>query len=143
MPKHYSQEETEQIRNFVVQGLSNREIAQRLGRAEAGIRNIRHRLKLKTNTRNQLPSLLQEKTQLEEKVQELRQTRTQLSLQLESLQKKAKETQTYLEIDQQILKLKLQNTLAELKTEKPELFYLSEEEQIAKLTTQFIHYLLS
>jgi DNA-binding NarL/FixJ family response regulator len=77
MPKRYSQEETKQIRDLVAQGLSNMEIAQRLERAIAGIRNIRHRLKLKAGTQNQLQSLLRQKEALEKKVQELRSSQTQ------------------------------------------------------------------
>jgi len=143
MPKRYKQEETKQIQNLVTQGLSNREIAERLGRAEAGIRNIRHRLKLKTNTQNQLQPLLREKTELDRKVQELKQTQTQLSWQLDSLQKKRQETQTYLKLDQLTLEQKLQTALTELKTKKPELFYITETEQIAKLATHFIQYIFS
>jgi transposase len=143
MPKRYKQEELKQIQNLVTQGLSNREIAERLGRAEAGIRNIRHRLKLKTNTQDQLGVLLQEKGELEKKVQEQRQTQTQLSWQLESLQKKRQETQTYLKLDQLILEQKLQISLIELKIKKPELFYMSGAEQIAKLAIHFIQYVFS
>ena len=143
MPKHYLQQETKQIQDLVTQGLSNREIAQRLGRAEAGIRNIRHRLRLKTNTRNQLRSLLQEKAELEKKVQELRLSQTQEALQLSSMQNKRKETKTYLELDQQTLLQKLETALIELKNRKPELFHITETEQIAKLATHFLQWLLS
>ena len=143
MPKRYKQEETKQIENLVAQGLSNAEIAQHLGRAEAGIRNMRHRLKLKTNTQNQLQPLLREKKELEKKVQEQRQTQTQLSWQLESLEKTRQETQTYLKLDQQTLEQKLQTALVELKTKKPELFYVTGAEQIAKLGAYFIQWLFS
>lgn len=143
MPKRYSQEETKQIQDLVVQGLPNREIAQRLGRAEAGIRNIRHRLKLKTNTQHQLRSLLREKAELEEKVQELRRSQVQETLQLCSLQKKRQETKTYLELDQQMLQQKLHAALIELKNKNPGLFYITETEQITKLTTHFLQWLVS
>lgn len=143
MPKHYSQEETKQIQNLVAQGCSNTEIAQKLGRAEAGIRNIRHRLKLKTNTRDQLQSLLQEKAELEKNVQELRRNQAQETKQLSSLQNKRQETWIRLQLDQQTLQQKLQTSIAELKTRKPELFYITETEQITKLATNLIQWLLS
>ena len=143
MPNRYSLEEIGQIRDLAVQGLSNREIAQRLGRAEAGIRNIRHRLKVKTNTRNQLHSLLQEKTELEKKVQELRRSQAQETMQLSSLQKKRQETRAYLGLDQLTLQQKLQAALIQLKNQKPELFYLTGTEQITKLTTNILQWLLS
>jgi len=143
MPKRYSQEELKQIQNLVAQGVSNTEIAQHLGRAEAGVRNIRHRLKLKTNTQNQLGVLLREKGELEKKVQQLKQTQGQLSWQFESLQKKRQEIQTHLGLDQQTLEQKLQTALVELKTKKPELFYMTGTEQIAKLATYFMQWLFS
>jgi DNA-binding CsgD family transcriptional regulator len=143
MPKRYLQEQIKQIENLVAQGLSNTEIAQHLGRAEAGIRNIRHRLKLKTNTQNQFQPLLREKKELEKKVQEQRQTQTQLSWQLDSLQRRTQETQTYLKLDQLTLEQKLQTALTELKTKKPELFYITGTEQIAKLAVYFIQWLFS
>jgi transposase len=143
MPKRYSQEEIQQIENSVTQGCSNTEIAQHLGRAEAGIRNMRHRLKLKTNMRNQLQSLLRENAELERKVQELRRSQAQETLQLSSLQNKRQETRAYLELDQQMLQQKLQTALIELKTKKPELFYITETEQIEKIATHIIQWLLS
>jgi IS30 family transposase len=143
MPKRYSQEEMKQIQNLVAQRLSNREIAQRLGRPEAGIRNIRHRLKLKINTQHQLQPLLREKNELEKKVQELRRSQAQETLQLSSLQTKRQEARAYLGLDQLTLQLKLQNALIELKNQKPELFYITETEQIAKLTTNILRWLLS
>ena len=143
MPKHYLQQETKQIQDLVTQGLSNREIAQRLGRAEAGIRNIRHRLKLKTNTQHQLQSLLKEKAELEKKVQELKRSQARETVQLSSLQNKRQETRACLDLDQQTLQQKLQTSLTELKTKKPELFYITETEQITKLATHIIQWLLS
>ena len=143
MPKRYSQEEIKQIQNLVAQRFSNRDIAKRLGRAEAGIRNMRHRLKLKTNTQHQLQSLLQEKTKLEEEMQELRRSQAEETMQLSSLQNKRKETRAYLELDRLTLQQKLETALIELKNKKPELFYITGTEQIEKLATHFIQWLLS
>ena len=143
MPKRYSQEETKKIHDLVAQGLSNEEIAQHLARATAGIRNIRHRLKLKTKTQNQLQSLLRQKDELEKKVQELERNQAQETLQLGSLQTKRQETKAYLELDRQTLQQKLQTALIELKNKKPELFYITGTEQIAKLAVYFIQWLFS
>jgi hypothetical protein len=54
------------------------------------------------------------KNELENKVQELRQTQTQLPWQLDSLQKKRQEVQMRLEADRRVLEQKLQIALAEL-----------------------------
>ena len=65
MGYRYSKEETDQIKNLIKQDLSNREIASKLGRSEAGIRNIRYRLSLKRKTRDELESLRNMKEKLE------------------------------------------------------------------------------
>ena len=57
MGQRYTGEETDQIRTLTEEGLSSREIADRLGRPEAGIRNLRHRMKLKTTTKKTISSL--------------------------------------------------------------------------------------
>jgi hypothetical protein len=104
---------------------------------------MRHRRKLKTNTQHQLQSLLQEKAELAKKVQELRRSQAQETLQLSSLQNKRQETTAYSALDEQTLQQKLQTALIELKTKKPELFYITETEQIAKLATHLIQWLLT
>lgn len=123
--------------------MSSREIAQRLGRADAGIRNIRHRLKLKINARNQLQSLRREKAELEKKVQELRRDQTLETLHLNALQNKSQEARIWLGLDTLTLQQKLQTALIEVKNKKPELFYITGTEQIAKLTTYFLQWLAS
>lgn len=87
--------------------------------------------------------LLHKKADLEEKVQGLRRSQAQETVQLSSLQNKRQETRAYLELDQQTLQQRLQTSLTELKTEKPELFYITGTEQIAKLATHIIQWLLS
>jgi hypothetical protein len=100
-------------------------------------------MKLKTNTQNQLQSLLRHKAELEKKEKELTQTQNKISWQIDSLQRRREEIQTQIKLDQQTLEQKLQTALTELKTKKPELFYIAESEQIAKLATHIIQWLLS
>jgi hypothetical protein len=77
------------------------------------------------------------------RAQELRRNQAQETIQLSSLQNKRQETRACLELDQQTLQQKLQTALAELKVKKPELFYITGTEQIAKLATHIIQWLLS
>jgi DNA-binding NarL/FixJ family response regulator len=46
--RRYTHEEVQQIQALIDEGLTNRQIATRLGRSEAGIRNIRHRASMLT-----------------------------------------------------------------------------------------------
>ena len=72
MGKRYTREEISQIQSLISDGLTTREIATRLGRPEAGIRNLRHRTKLKAETRETIESLKRERRTLNQHVQDLR-----------------------------------------------------------------------
>ena len=50
MGRRFTGPEREQIQKLVSEGLTSREIAERLGRTEAAVRNIRYREGLKTET---------------------------------------------------------------------------------------------
>jgi predicted transcriptional regulator len=68
--------EKEQLQKFVSEGLTNRMIAERLGRTEAPVRNIRYREGLKTVIANQLPELTRQRDRLQSEVTQLTQQRT-------------------------------------------------------------------
>ncbi len=141
--KQYSKQEIDQIGALIAQGLPNRQTASSLQRSGADIRNTRYRAKLKADTRNQPQPLLREKVQLEREVLEPKRDKTQLSWQLEALTKRRQETQTHLEIDRRMLEQKLQTSLADLKTKRPELFYITGAEQLGKLAGYFLQWLFS
>lgn len=63
--RRYTPEEIHEIQALINEGLTNKQIATRLNRSEAGIRNIRHRTKLKTQTTKTLQTLLQKEKELE------------------------------------------------------------------------------
>ena len=54
MGYRYSREEIGQVERLVSQGLTSREIGKRLNRSEAGIRNIRYRMTLRTKTEDHI-----------------------------------------------------------------------------------------
>ena len=58
MGQRYTPEEIHEIQALIDEGLTNRDIATRLNRSEAGVRNIRHRTKLRTDTTQNLQTLL-------------------------------------------------------------------------------------
>ena len=88
MGTRYSQEEIQHIEDLVEEGLTSREIASDLGRSEAGVRNIRHRLKLIADTKEKLPGLLEEKNHLYGVLEELLRRQTVMSLQIKEAEKK-------------------------------------------------------
>jgi hypothetical protein len=138
--KPYTKEEISRINALHAEGMTSREIASQLGRPEAGVRNIRYRMNLKRETKESLQSLTKEKKALAKKVSDLR-------IENASLQAQKQDISKALEIKQQALERKLESTLRKLKHEKPELFEISEREQIIKLTGQlagsFLKWLIS
>jgi hypothetical protein len=139
MGKRYTKEEISRIQTLTQQGLTSNEIAIQLGRPEAGIRNIRYRMKMKTNTKETLTQLTKEHRELKEKINQLR-------LDTYTLNTRKKELQQAIQVNEQTLNKRLQTTLNKLKDQRPNLFEISLEEQIAKLSIEiagsFLRYLL-
>ena len=140
MGKRYTKEEIIQIQILTQKGHTIKDIANVLGRPEAGIRNIRHRTKIKFETRETIKSLRYERRTLNQQVQDLR-------WELSSLQTRRDQITKVLLIEEKALYQKLYNALQNLKDYKPELFQITLEEQIAKITIQlagtFIRWLIS
>ena len=139
MGKRYTREEISQIQALTEEGLTSNEIATRLGRPEAGVRNIRYRLKIKTNQKQSLKQLNSDRRLLNEKVNRLR-------WDLQSLQSRKRDLENALEIDEATLNTRLQTALRKLKDTRPDLFQITLEEQIGKLavelTGSFIRYIM-
>lgn len=57
MGSRYTNEEISQIQALTQEGRTIKDLAEILGRPEAGIRNIRHRIRLKTKTKQTLKTL--------------------------------------------------------------------------------------
>ena len=140
MGKRYTQEEIDQIQSLTSNGLTDGQIATRLNRSENAIRNLRHRTKLKTETRKSIESLKRERRTLNQKVQDLR-------WELSSLQTRKQEVSKALHIEEQALNQKLYTALQKMKDYKPELFRITVEEQLGKLavelTGSFLKWLIS
>ena len=140
MGNRYSQEELGSIEPLILEGLTNKEIASKLGRSEAGIRNVRYRQKLKRKTEDSIRHLHLQKEKIESEIDELKQTKTNLSNDVKSLEERKEHL---LAFNEESAKKKIEETLIKLKIEKPELFYISGEEQLAKLVGHFLKWLVS
>lgn len=139
MGKRYSRDEIKEIQSLTEEGLTSNEIANRLGRPEAGVRNIRYRLKMKSGTRKSLKQLRKDQRVLGEKV-------NRFKWDIHSLNSKKKDIEKALQIDEATLNTRLQSALRRLKDERPDLFQITLEEQLGKiaaaLTGSFIRYLI-
>jgi predicted transcriptional regulator len=139
MGKRYTREEISQIQALTEEGMTSQEIASQLGRPEAGIRNIRYRLKLKVNQKESLKQLSNDRRLLSEKVNHLR-------WEIHSLNTKKKDIEKALQTDEATLNTRLQTALRKLKDTRPDLFQITFEEQLGKLaaelTGSFIRYLI-
>ena len=62
--KRISKEELQQVEIFIDEGLTNREIGERLDRSEAGIRNIRYRKGLVKTAEDESKVLFQQRDEL-------------------------------------------------------------------------------
>jgi IS30 family transposase len=127
--KRYTQDEINQIQDLTKEGLTSNEIASRLGRPEAGVRNIRYRLKMKSNQKESLKQLSKDQQQLSEKV-------NRLKWDFQLLQSRKRTIEKTLQIDEATLNTRLQTALRKLKDTRPELFQITIEEQIGKLTVE-------
>jgi DNA-binding CsgD family transcriptional regulator len=138
--KQYTKEEINQIQVLTNEGLTDGQIATRLNRSENAIRNLRHRTKLKTETKQTIESLKRDRRTLNKKVRELR-------WEVSSLQTRKEEVSKALHIEELTLYQRLYTALQRMKDQKPELFQITIEEQIAKITvllgSSFVKWLFS
>ena len=96
MGKRYTKEEIKDIKALAEEGLTNQDIAERIGRPEAGIRNLRHRIQLKTSTRETVRSLRQD-------IRQLRKTKADLAQEIKPLERRHQDITTALQQDEQTL----------------------------------------
>ena len=139
MGKRYTREEISQIQALTEEGLTSNEIATRLGRPEAGVRNIRYRLKIKTDRKESLKQLSSDRQNLSEKV-------NRLKWDVQLLNSRKKDIEKALQTDEATLNTRLQTALGKLKNARPDLFHITLEEQLGKialeLTGSLIRYIL-
>ncbi len=141
--RRYKKDETIQIEALIEEGLTSREIAQKLGRSEAGIRNIRYRKGLIKKAESETKVLYQQRDNLRNAVKGLEEQRRTLYNDVESLKAEKEKLELIIGID----KLRLQQTLAQaltnLKMQRPDLFILSGQEQMAMLLGELLKRILA
>lgn len=83
--KRSSKEELTQIEALTEEGLTCREIAERLGRSEASIRNLRYKKRLVARAEDETKALFQQRDELINMVKSLQEQKTALVLEVERL----------------------------------------------------------
>jgi transposase-like protein len=130
--KRYTEEEKHRIQELAQQGYTDESIAQQLGRSTNAIRNIRHRNNIKIKETKTIRQLKQQTRELEQRLNQLNRNQSQIRIALQ--------------VEDQTFRNKIETELIKLKTQKPELFYITEHEQLSQITTQlatsFIRWLL-
>jgi hypothetical protein len=114
--KRYTKEEISRIQALTEEGLTSNEIAIQLDRPEAGIRNIRYRMKMKLNQKESLKQLKRDRKLLSEKVNRLKRD-------IHNLNSRKKNIEKVLLTDEATLNTRLQTALRKLKDVRPDLFF--------------------
>jgi hypothetical protein len=127
--KRYTREEKRQIQGLSEQGFTDESIAQQLNRSTNAIRNKRHRNNIKIQTTQTIQQLMETKRGLKRQTQEIQQELKQLTTRRNQIHQALQVEET------QFIK-KLKTELTKLKDRKPELFTITAEEQMQKLTVQ-------
>jgi len=130
-------EELRLIEALVEDGLTSREIAERLGRSEAAIRNLRYRKRLIKKAKNETKVLPHRRNQLRQSIFSLETKQEELELAVQDLESKKESMERFLQLDKSQLELVLTEALKALKWKRPEIFTLSGPEQFVMLLSLF------
>jgi IS30 family transposase len=139
--KRYGKDELKLIQDLIEQGLSNKEIASRLGRSQAGIRNLRYRRGLIRKTEDEVKVLFKRRDELRSEVEALNKRREALAQDLDKLKAERDKLELIINVDRKLLHNTLAQALTNLKMQRPELFILSGQEQMVALIGEFLKHI--
>ena len=137
-----TKQELIQLEAFVQEGLTTKQIAETLGRSEAGIRNICYRKRLVRKTEDETKLLFKQRDQLKEIVTNIQDKKILLAQKIESLKKEKDKLESIIYAEKVILEQTLSQALANLKQRRPDLFTLTGQDQIAALITLFFRFII-
>lgn len=142
MGKRYSKEELDLVNSLMGEGLTDREIAQRLNRSEAGVRNIRYRKKLIKMAQSEIGMLRGHEDGIRRSVEALKVEQQELFKSVKSLREEKEKLETFVKLDKIQLQSILAQALTALKQQRPDLFVLSGQKQMAMLVGEFFRRVL-
>jgi predicted transcriptional regulator len=140
--KRTSKEELAQLEALTKEGLTAREIAGRLGRSPAAIRNLRYKKHLVTRAQDETKALFQQRDELNSIVSSLQGQKTMLTIQVDGLKKEKEKLEGTINSDKILLEQALAQGLMNLKQYRPDLFTISDQEQIVRLAATFLKNIL-
>ena len=135
--KRITEEELQQIKTFIDEGLTNREIGEKLGRSKDGIRNIRYRKGLVKKAEDESKVLFHQRDELRNRVMTLRGNKTFLAQDVSGLRKEKEKLEAIINADTGELYGVLAQALMNLKQQRPNLFILTGQDQIVSLARVF------
>jgi hypothetical protein len=133
-----TKEELTQLEVLTKEGLTARDIAQKLGRSPAAIRNLRYKKHLVVRAEDETKALFQQRDDLGNALKMLQGQKTALSYETDILKKEKQKLEAIVYMDRILLENALAQGLMNLKQQRPDLFTLSGPEQIAMLLKVFL-----
>ena len=134
-----TKQELEQIEILTEEGLTNREIGEKLSRSETAIRNIRFKKNLPARVKNENGKLLQQKTELTKETKTLLSQKASLTNEVNSLMKTKQNIEGAIKTDKILLEQTLTKALVNMKQQRPDLFYMTGTDQIVRLVSVFMN----
>jgi DNA-binding CsgD family transcriptional regulator len=135
--------ELAQLEGLTKEGLTARDIARKLDRSPAAIRNLRYKKHLVTRTRDESKALFQQRDELSNIVKGLQGQKTVLTYELNCLRAEKERLEAAILANRALLQETLAQKLIVLKIQRPDLFTISDQEQIAKLVGEFLKWILA
>jgi ribosomal protein L28 len=131
--RRITKDELGQMETLTEEGLTTREIAEKLDRSQAAIRNLRYKNRLVSRAKNETRRLFQQKDKLKNEVEALQNRKASLKLELEGLKIDKKKLEDIILMDRFLLEQTLSQALINLKAKRPDLFTLTKADQIGLL----------
>ncbi|MGA2309539.1 MAG: hypothetical protein ABSG57_08330 [Candidatus Bathyarchaeia archaeon] len=125
-----TKEELAQLETFTKEGLTARDIAQKLDRSPAAIRNLRYKKQLVIRVQDETKALFQQRDELNKIVNNLHREKTALDSETDILKKEKTKLEGIIAWDRLLLEGTLSDALVNLKQQRPDLFTISNQEQI-------------
>ena len=136
--KRTTKEELAQLEVLTKEGLTAKDIAQKLGRSQAAIRNLRYKKRLVARAEDETKALFQQRDELNSVVKNLQVQKNVLSYELDYLRTEKEKLEAAITSARSCLQETLAQRLTNLKWQRPDLFTLSGPEQIAMLLKVFL-----
>lgn len=128
--KRTSKEELQQIEALANEGVTTREIAERLGRSPAAIRNLRYKKHLAARAKGETELLFQQRDELSSAVRALQTQKASLASEISGLKKDKEKLEGIIYSDKILLQQTLSQALTILKQQRPDLVTLSTADQV-------------